>query len=152
MNTAPKKANGSYPVWMNQRAIQRAKKAEKKKSKQKKKSMRSGGRPWRGRWWHFSCLHIYIQLIIVYAQNVRKDIIYRNWCSSAWWQVVSESESLDTTHMFWKWYDVKIIFFIILWHMSLPTFLASSSYGAILQAVLDVSLMLPFKKCFLKTT
>ena len=49
MNTAPKKANGSYPVWMNQRAIQRAKKAEKKKSKQKKKSMRSGGRPWRGR-------------------------------------------------------------------------------------------------------
>ena len=54
--------------------------------------------------------------------------------------------------MFWKWHDVKIIFCIILWHMSLPTFLASSSYRAILQAVLDVSLMLPFKKRFLKTT
>lgn len=48
MNTAPKKSTGDYPVWMNQRAIKRAKKAEKKKNSKIRKSRTAGRRPWRG--------------------------------------------------------------------------------------------------------
>ena len=47
MGVGPRKANGSFPVWMNKRAIKKAKAQEKKKARQKNKAKRAGSRPWR---------------------------------------------------------------------------------------------------------
>lgn len=47
MNTAPKNAHGQYPVWMNSRAVKRAKKAEKNKIIKRKRSVKSKSKPWR---------------------------------------------------------------------------------------------------------
>ncbi|XP_067935147.1 protein LLP homolog isoform X2 [Watersipora subatra] len=47
MGVGSRTDSGSFPVWMNKRAIKRAKGAEKKKAKQKRKGKRAGSKPWR---------------------------------------------------------------------------------------------------------
>jgi len=47
MGVGLKTKSGSYPIWMNKRAIKRAKIVEKRKTRQKNKAKRVGSRPWR---------------------------------------------------------------------------------------------------------